>query len=283
MTINHYRQALIDTIETPVAQNHIMAGSIKTAYLSSGSGQPLILLHGAGAGAVTWYPSIGALSKHFHVIAPDIVGYGESDKPNASYDKAYFAKWLKDFLLALDITKAHILGLSQGGAIALQFVLDNPDMVEKLVLVDSGGLGAKPPLAALLSMIWLNSFPSYLADRLFSRYILLNPKNRDPNHGRYSIAVLKSNGGKNPFKQGRGSAVSEIPKASLNKIETKTLVIWGENDRLFPVDYGERSASQIPNAEFLVIKNAGHLLLMDQTNTFNRSVLGFLNSLEVAC
>ena len=283
MTINYHRQALIDRVETSVTQNHVMAGSIKTAYLSSGSGLPLILLHGGGAGAVTWYPSIGPFSKHFHVIAPDIVGYGESDKPNGSYDKVYFAKWLKSFLLALDISKAHIVGLSQGGAIALQFVLDNPDMVEKLVLVDSGGLGAKPPLAALLSMMWLNSFPSSLADRLFSRYILLNPKKRDPNHGRYSIAVLNSRGGKNPFRQGRGSAVSEIPKASLNKIETKTLVIWGENDRLFPVDYGDRAASQIPNAEFLVIKNAGHLPLMDQTNTFNRSVLDFLNQQEFTC
>ncbi len=77
-----------------------MAGSIKTAYLSSGSGLPLILLYGGGAGAVTWYLSIGALSKNFRVIAPDIVGYGESDKPNAPYDKAYFAKWFKSFLLA---------------------------------------------------------------------------------------------------------------------------------------------------------------------------------------
>lgn len=283
MTINHYRQALIDTIEIPVAQNHIMAGSIKTAYLSSGSGQPLILLHGAGAGAVTWYPSIGALSKYFHVIAPDIVGYGESDKPNASYDKAYFAKWLKDFLLALDIPKAHIVGLSQGGAIALQFVLDNPEMVGKLILVDSGGLGARPSFASLLSMIWLNSFPSSLANRFFSRYLLFNPKNRDPNHEWYSIDVLKRKGGKNAFNQGRGSAVSEIPKASLRKIQNKTLVIWGENDRLFPVEYGVSSASQIPNAEFLRIKNAGHLPLMDQTHIFNKSVVDFLNSLEVAC
>ncbi len=277
MTINYYRQALINRIETSVTQSHVMAGSIKTVYLSSGAGRPVVLLHGGGAGAVTWYPSIGALSKYFHVIVPDIVGYGESDKPNAPYDKAYFAKWLKDFISALNIPKAHIVGLSQGGAIALQFVLDNPEMVDKLVLVDSGGLGAKPSFAALLSMICLNSFPSSLADRLFSRYILFNPKNRDPNHGWYSIDVLKSKGGKNTFKQGRGSAISEIPKASLRKIQNKTFVIWGENDRLFPVEYGESSASEIPNAEFLRIKNAGHLPLMDQTNTFNRSVLDFLN------
>lgn len=276
MTINLYRQALINKMETSVTQSHVGAGSVNTAYLSSGSGQPLILLHGGGAGAVTWYPSIAALSKHFRVIAPDIVGYGESDKPDASYDRAYFSKWLKDFLSALNISKAHIVGLSQGGAIALLFVLDNPEMVEKLVLVDAGGLGAKPPFASLFSMILMNSFPSSLANRFFSRYILFNPKNRDPNHGWYSIDVLKSKGGKNAFKQGRGSAVSEIPKASFRKIQNKTLVIWGENDRLFPVEYGISSASEIPNAEFLGIKNAGHLPLMDQPYVFNRSVLDFL-------
>lgn len=82
----------------------------------------------------------------------------------------------KGLLSALDIPKAHIVGLSQGGAIALQFVLDNPEMVDKLVLVDAGGLGAKPPFASLFSMILMNSFPSSVTDRFFSRYILFNPK-----------------------------------------------------------------------------------------------------------
>ena len=84
---------------------------------------------------------------------PDIIGYGESDKPNALYDRPYFSKWLKDFLLELKISKAHIVGLSQGGAIALQFTIDNPDMVDKLILVDSAGLGAKVPFWALISTI----------------------------------------------------------------------------------------------------------------------------------
>lgn len=277
MMINDYRQALIDKIDTSVTQSLVMAGSIETAYLSSGCGQPLILLHGAGAGAVTWYPSIGALSAHFRVIAPDIVGYGESDKPEASYDSVYFSKWLKDFLLALGIPKAHIVGFSQGGAIALQFVLDNPDMVEKLVLVDSGGLGARSSFASLLSMIWLNCFPSSLANRFFSQYLLFNPHNRDPNHEWYSIDVLKRKGGKNVFMKGRGAAVSAIPKTSLCKIKNKTFVIWGENDRLFPVEYGINSASVIPNVEFLSIKNAGHLSFMDQPYIFNKSVMDFLN------
>lgn len=276
MTITLHRQALIDSIDATVTQSNVDVGSVKTAYLSAGSGQPLILLHGGGAGAVTWYPSIAALSKQFWVIAPDIVGYGESDKPNADYDKAFFSNWLKEFFLALDIPRAHVVGLSQGGAIALQFVLDDPQMVEKLVLVDSGGFGAKPSFAAFFSMILMNIFPSSLSDQLFSRYLLFDPKNRDPNHSSYSIDVLRSNGGQNAFKQGQGKAVSELPKDSLNRIRNQTLVVWGENDRLFPIKYGKNATAEIPNAEFLSIKDAGHLPLMDQTKIFNKSVLDFL-------
>jgi 4,5:9,10-diseco-3-hydroxy-5,9,17-trioxoandrosta-1(10),2-diene-4-oate hydrolase len=276
MTSKHYRQALIDKIETSVTQSNVMVGLVKTAYLSSGSGQPLIFLHGAGAGAVTWYPSIGAVSQHFHVIAPDIVGYGESDKPEGAYDRAYFSNWLKGFLLAVNIPKAHIVGLSQGGAIALQFVLDNPEMVDKLVLVDSGALGAQPSFASFLGMLWLNSFPSSLANRFYSRFILFNPEKRDSNHAHYSVEIIKSKGGKNAFRQGRGAAVSEMSENSLRQIVKDTLIIWGENDQLFSVEHGKAAAEVMRNARFCSIPNAGHLPLMDQPEVFNNALLGFL-------
>lgn len=276
MNSAQYRQALIDQMSTPVTQHHVMAGSINTAYLSSGVGEAVILLHGAGAGAVTWYPSIRAIAEHFYVIAPDIVGYGESDKPKAPYDRTYFSKWLKAFLLGLNISKAHIVGLSQGGAIAIQFALDSPEMVDKLVLVDAGGLGAKPPFASFLGMLWLNSFPSALANQFYAQFILFNPKKRDINHALYSIAVLKQKGGKYAFQQGRGAAVAPILEDSLRQVTQETLMIWGENDRLFPMKYGKVAAKVIPNARFCGLKNAGHLSHIDQPEAFNHAVLRFL-------
>jgi len=283
MNMKTYREALIENTKILVTQANVLVGSINTAYLSAGSGYPVVTLHGGGAGAVTWYPSIGPLAKNFHVIAPDIVGYGESDKPDAAYDKTYFVAWLKQFLLELGISKAHIVGLSQGGAIALQFTLDYPEMVDKLVLVDSGALGAKSPLLSIIEMAWLNIFPSALANRFFSHYLLFKPENRDPNHGLYSIEVLKRKGGKNAFMQGRGSAVSAVPESALRKISNKTLVIWGENDRLFPVDYGVNAVAMMPNAALCKIKEAGHLPLMDQPEIFNKAVVDFLNDFEVIC
>lgn len=273
-----YRQVLIDRMDCPVKQAQITAGSVNTTYLSAGEGSPVILLHGAGAGAVTWYPSIGAVSRNYHVIAPDIVGYGESDKPDAPYDRAYFSTWLNAFLSALNISEAHVVGLSQGGAIALQFSLDYPEMIDKLVLVDAGGLGAHPSLAALLGMFWLNTFPSALANRIYSRFILFDPDNRDPNHGQYSIEVIKEKGGKNAFQQGRGAAVSTISEDLLRQIEKETLIIWGENDKLFALEHGEAAAKIMPNARLRRIPCAGHLPLMDQPELFNASLLEFLNN-----
>ena len=272
----NYRQHLIDKIEGIVKQEEVTIGTIKTTYLLCGTGEPVIFLHGAGAGAITWYPSIHAISKNFQVIAPDIVGYGESDKPDAPYNRPYFSKWLKDFLKELKIAKAHIVGLSQGGAIALQFAIDNPEMVDKLVLVDSAGLGAKVSFWPLIGTIWMNSFPSSMANRFNSRYILHKPINRDPNHSSYSIAVLKYKGGKNAFKQGRGTAVSKISEELLKQIENKTLIIWGKDDKLFSVKYGETATKIIPNAKLHVIQDAGHLPLMDQPEIFNKILDNFL-------
>ncbi|KEA62880.1 Beta-ketoadipate enol-lactone hydrolase [Marinobacterium lacunae] len=144
-------------------------------------------------------------------------------------------------------------------------------------------MGAKSPLLSIIGMAWLNIFPSALANRFFSRYLLFKRENRDPNHGLYSIEVLKSKGGKNAFMQGRGLAVSPLPEAALRKISNKTLVIWGENDRLFPVEYGVNAVAMMPNATLFKIKEAGHLPLMDQPEIFNKAVVNFLNDMEVIC
>ncbi len=279
MPKKNFRQSLIDKMATAVTQNNMTAGSINTAYLSAGCGQTVVCLHGAGAGGVTWYPSIAPLAKYFHVIAPDIVGFGESDKPDAPYDRPYFAAWLKDFIQKLGLSKVHLVGLSQGGAIALQFAHDYPDMIDKLVLVDTGGMTReKPPLLPFLSMLGMTLFPSALTNRFFSRYLLLSPANRDPDHASYSIEVLKRKDGKKFFTQGRGSAVSAMSEPFLGNIPHETLVIWGEDDRLFPIEQAMDAIKMLPKATLYQIKNAGHLPLMDQTDIFNHALIEFLNS-----
>lgn len=271
-----YRQEIIKKIEVPVSQLEVKAGSVNTAYLSAGEGETVICLHGGGGGAVAWYPTISVLAEKYHVVVPDLVGYGETDKPNASYDRPYYSGWLKSFMLALGISKTHIVGLSLGGAITLQFTLDNPEMVNKLVLVDSGALGARPSIGSFVAMWWLNAFPSELANKFMLRYLLANPKNGNANYSNYSLQVLNKPGGKKAFIQGKGAAMSAIPEENLKNIKNQTLVIWGRNDNLFSFTYGESAADKIPNAKLHIIENAGHLPMIDQPEIFNKSLLNFL-------
>ncbi len=153
-------------------------------------------------------------------------------------------------------------------------------MVEKLVLVDSGALGAKPSFWPMLGMVWMNVFPSSVANRFNSSYLLFSPEKRDSNHSEYSIEVLKKPGGKKAFTQGRGAAVSAISEEMLGQIKNETLIVWGEDDLLFSVEHAEAAARIIPNAKLHLIKKAGHLPLIDQPEIFNRCVIAFLSGQE---
>ncbi len=275
-----YRQALIEKMGVAVTQHHAKTGSIETAWLSAGASSTthptIVLLHGAGAGAVTWYPVLYALIKDFHIIIPDIVGYGESDKPDATYDRPFFVAWLKTFLDHLNIEKMHLIGNSQGGAIALQFAINYPDRVDKLVLVNPAGFGTQPALAAFVGMIWMNTFPSMLANRFASHFLLHDVKNKDVNHALYSVAVAKNANGKKAFQQGKGRAVHAFSQQELMCVSQQTCVIWGEDDKLFKLEDAKPVIQFIPQLNFEQIHQAGHLPFMDQPEIFNRIVLDFL-------
>src|SRR3989304_1302450 len=102
-------RSLIGRIGVPTEQRRVGVAGIKTAYLTVGNGEPLVLVHGAGYGAIQWFTVIGALSAHFQVVAPDVVGYGESDKPSASYDRPFFSAWLQGFVEALGLEKLSLV------------------------------------------------------------------------------------------------------------------------------------------------------------------------------
>jgi len=273
----NYLQKILNRIKVPVEQEEVTAGSVKTAYLSAGSGPPVVCLHGGGFGAIIWYPVIGALAKHFHVIVPDLVGFGESDKPNVAYDRPYYVSWLRGFFRALKIPKAHVVGLSMGGAISIQFALENPDMVAKLALVDFSGLPPGDSIGSLLSMIFLNFFPSKVAIRNNFRYITTKPEKLDPDLASFTIQGLKQPNGRKFFFRGRGvAATATILDETLRQIQHQTLILWGEADRFYHSFAGEAAAKIIPNARFHLIQNAGHVPFIDQPEVFNNALVQFL-------
>ncbi|MEA3435028.1 MAG: alpha/beta hydrolase [Thermodesulfobacteriota bacterium] len=272
------RKKLITAGGLTVEQKTIIAGNIKTFYLSAGTGEPLVLLHGAGGGAVLWGPIVDLLSKHFHVIAPDVVGYGESDKPDAPYDKKYFSAWFRSFCDSLNMGKINLLGNSQGGAIAMQFTLDNPDRVKKLILVGSagfGGWGISP--GAMFKMAAANIFPTRRTVQKIVRYLVYKADNFPGDDGiAYLLEVIRSSGGKLPFVNGKGRAVRPFSSDKLRQITNPALIIWGEKDRILPVSHGKKGHEKMPNAKLRIISGAGHTPFIDLPEEFNDIILHFI-------
>jgi 4,5:9,10-diseco-3-hydroxy-5,9,17-trioxoandrosta-1(10),2-diene-4-oate hydrolase len=271
------RKKLITIGGFALEQNTVIAGKIKTFYLSAGKGEPLVLLHGAGGGAILWGPIINLLSKHFHVLAPDVVGYGESDKPDAAYDKNFFSTWFRSFCDSLNMGKINLLGNSQGGAIAIQFTLDNPDRVKKLILVCSAGFGRwgiSP--GAMFRMAAANIFPTRRTVQRIVKYLVHNTDNFPDDGIAYLLEVIRSPGGKLPFLNGRGRAVAPFSLDKLRKIIHPALIMWGEKDRILPVSHGKKAYEKLPDARLRIIPDAGHAPFIDLPEQFKDIIIHFI-------
>ncbi len=276
MTATPTFQRLLQLIDPPAEHRFISAGGLRTSYLEAGDGPALVLLHGAGGGATSWYKVIGPLSRHFRVIAFDKPGYGESDKPWADYSKGFYTSWLKAALDALGIARFHLLGSSQGGSVSIAFSLRFPDGLDKMVLVDTAGMSDDWDRRIIPKMVLYRLFPTAFWGRMLGSNVMKDPAVADPAWHRYSMEVIRKPGGRYPFFLGRGKAVQTYTDAELRAVPVPTLVIWGAEEAFFPVAHGERAAALIPNSELLVLAGAGHLPWMEKPVEFVKAVEEFL-------
>ena len=273
-------QRLIELVRVPIHHDSVNAGTIKTTYLSAGQGDPVILLHGNISYGISWFPVIGPLSSRFRVIAPDVVGYGESDKHPASYDDHYYCSWLSDLMDALGLQRAHIVGHSQGGAIALHYALDYPERVEKLVIVNSWGLGRLESIGVFFALIWYVLFPSHKAFLRIGKYSVQKKHKKtivlEALRG-YGVEVSRTPGARRaPLLAGKVG--SRIPPEQLSSISQETLLIWGEQDNYFSVSQAEDAHKSIPRSQIYIISNSGHIPFYDQPEEFNNVIMRFLLS-----
>src|ERR1700739_2202064 len=123
----------------------------RIAYRDAGAGEALLLIHGMAGSSATWRAVIPELAKKYRVVAPDLLGHGESAKPRGDYSLGAFAAWLRDLLDELGITKATVVGQALGGGVAMQFTYQHRDYCERLALISSGGLG--PDLSWILRIL----------------------------------------------------------------------------------------------------------------------------------
>jgi pimeloyl-ACP methyl ester carboxylesterase len=274
---------------TPLPDLYVDVNGINTRYWQMGdSGSVTILLHGGNGSVEFWLYNIAALARHHQVYAFDMVGSGRSDYPDGSYSLGYQAEFLHGLMAALKIDRATLIGNSMGGGVALAFTQLYPDRVDRLVLVDSMGLGREISLG--IRLITLPAIVNFLRPGRWMIPAMLksnfyNSQQLPPEwiEFRYPIFAIPGRNqvilrlGQSNFNlAGVRAEVYQPIVASLAHITHKTLIIWGDRDRIIPVKHAYIAAQGIPNSQLAIFPNCGHHPYLEYPAKFDRLVLDFL-------
>ena len=245
-------------------ENWANLNGLKIRYLESGKGNDrhILFIHGLGSSADRWLGIPSALSANFHTVSLDLPGFGESDKPaTMDYTIENFRKTVVDFIneLAINDAKTSIVGHSLGGYIAAEVAVENKNMVERLVLIDSSGMLKKPtPLLEEYLKVAINPtkykvrkvfeqmvadptrIPSKLVEGFISRINLPNAK--------YAFKSTLANSTNTQIGLGRLKLIDHIP----------TLILWGSEDKVIPPEHSRLFKESIVNSHIEIIPDAGH-------------------------
>jgi pimeloyl-ACP methyl ester carboxylesterase len=262
----------------------------RIAYLDIGQGPPVILLHGLGGSMWQWEHQQAALSAHFRVITPDLVGAGLSDKPDIEYRPDQQLEFLVGFMDALQIPQASVVGNSMGAGLAIGLALDQPARVSTLTLID--GLPAhvlehlaSPSLRRALTTnapSWLVSFGNWLFGSLVLestlREFVYDPALLTPavldrsNHNRQRPGLFRA-----LLTVGTNLPLWEQHFAPrIGTITHRTLIVWGEEDRVLPLPAGDQLHRTIAGSTFVTIPKAGHIPQWEQPDVVNKILLDFM-------
>ena len=269
------------------------------AYIRVGRGPRLLLLHGLGCDHRTWLPVLPGLAKHFTVIAPDLLGHGQSGKPRADYSIAGYANSIRDLLLVLGIDRVTVVGHSLGGGVAMQFAYQFPEQVERLCLVASGGVAADvSPLVRLASLPAAGPVLAALTIRPLRRC------------GRAALVGL-SRTGLSQFRDAaelaqiydrlaepatrtafrhvvrgvvdwQGQIITMTERAYLTQ-HLPMCVVWGEGDAVIPVRHAGIAAQHALTARVEVLPDAGHFPHRDHPERMVAILREFVAETAPAC
>jgi pimeloyl-ACP methyl ester carboxylesterase len=261
----------------------IDAGGIETSYLEAGSGETVLMLHGSGPGVsalANWQHNIPTLAQRFRVLAPDIVGFGATERPDdIIYSLCTWTDHVWAFLDAHDIEKTAIVGNSLGGRIALQMAAVRPERITKMVLMGVPGVGMKPTdgLAALRAYQ-----PSHDAMRdLLRNYFAVDPTmiTDELVEIRYqaSIADGAYEAYRSMFFDPRhaGSELA-ITENEVRAIATPALLIHGREDKVVPLQVSLTMVGLLPDADLHVFSACGHWTQIERADEFSAVVSDYL-------
>ena len=242
----------------------------------TGSGPALLFIHGLGSCREDWEHQVAEFSKRFTVVTFDLRGHGNSDKPAAPYSLPMFAADAAGVLKALNIGAAHVVGISLGGMIAFQLVVDHPEMVKSLTIVNSGPAVILKTLKAKFA-IWVRLYimrkkgPAKLGEIL--------ARNLFPPDRKAAGEVFAQRYARNDpqaYKATVEAFVGWSVADRIKDIRCPVLAIAAENDYT-PVSLKESYVSTIPGAKLVVVPNTRHALPMERPEAFNAALAPFLD------
>jgi pimeloyl-ACP methyl ester carboxylesterase len=268
----------------------------RVIYRIAGDGPPVVLIHGMVNSSRHWERVALRLADRYTVVAPDLIGHGDSAAVRGDYSLGAHASSIRDLLTTIGIERATVVGHSLGGGIAMQFFYQFPQRVERLALISSGGLGhevspmlrgaALPGSATGISLV-ANRRVRSLIDRAGRRMRALGRRN-----GVYLQAIARA---MRPLEEAasrrafvhtlrgvidvHGQRVSAVDRLYLLG-ELPTLIVWGERDNTIPMAHGLEAHSQIPNSRFVTLPKAAHFPNLEDPEGLADALLAWLDETE---
>jgi pimeloyl-ACP methyl ester carboxylesterase len=261
-----------------VQENFIKVGENTIRYLESGdSKKTLVLVHGLGASAERWSGVIPIFAKNYHVIVPDLIGFGYSDKPLVDYTPNFFSDFIGEFFETLHLIRPNIIGSSLGGQIIAEYASINPNNVEKLILVSPAGV-MKQSTPALDAYIMAALYPNEQSAKNAFELMEGSGKSVDDTIVQGFIERMHLPNAKLAFMStilGLKNSGSIEPK--LHSILSQSLLIWGSIDPVIPIQYAEQFVSSIKGCRFYRMEGCGHTPYVQEPDAFASVVLEFLS------
>ena len=261
----------------------IDAGGIETSYLDAGTGEPIVMLHGSGPGVsaiANWQHNIGTLSQRFRVLAPDIVGFGATERPaDVVYSLRTWTDHIWAFLDAHGIEKTAIVGNSLGGRIALQMATDRPDRITKMVLMGAPGVG-------MTLTEGLGALRAYEPSHDAMRHLLRNYFTVDPTMITDELVAIRyeasiADGAYEAYRamffdpRHAGSELG-ITEDEVRAIATPALLVHGREDKVVPMQVSVTMLGLLPNADLHVFSACGHWTQIERADEFSALVSDYL-------
>jgi pimeloyl-ACP methyl ester carboxylesterase len=281
-----------------ITAEEIVLHGHRVRFHRSGEGPLLVLLHGIASTADTWSPVVAGLAARHTVIAPDLLGHGQSAKPRGDYSLGAYASGVRDLIAALGHDRGTVVGHSLGGGIAMQFAYQFPERVERLVLIASGGLGREvhPILRAatlpgselvlaLLGGAWLRATGGAVGATLTRLGLRTGEDLTGVTSG---IGSLADAGARSAFVHtaraaidAGGQRVSATDRLYL-AAKLPTLIVWGGRDPIIPAEHGRAAHAAIPGSRLEIFEDAGHFPHREHPVRFVSALEDFIRTTEPA-